>query len=545
VAQTDVMDRPPIGESRPEGRGNPLGFFGADNPHRNRTVDARSLLCLKVGRMDRRPILGRPPGDLRTVENVPGHLGVIESSTGDPRAVASAASDARLITHVQWRARYRDEAGKEHARHFARKVDGQAWLDEITTARKTGQYVDPKAGRVTFRAFYGEWSQRQVWQTTTVTAMNLAAGSVPFSDVPMNRIRRSHIEAWVKAMVIKPLAPGTIKTRFTNVHAVFRAAIGDKIIATDPCEGVALPARRRAEHAMVLPTPEQVGQLVEAAHPDFAPFIALAAFAGLRLGECAGLQLGDVEFLRRQLRVARQVQRAGQGEVEVRAPKYGSERTVYLPDGLLAMLADLISRRGTSGPTWLFVGSDEKPLHQATAGDRWRWTCKRAGVSGITFHDLRHIYASGLIFSGCDVVTVQKAMGHASATTTLNTYAHLWPTAEDRTRAAAADLMQSATSITFDGSQPQQGRRTSMIPRLNERGQCPYCKKKPLRYERQYFCMQCHRTYDLETEVMVANPPWWNADNTPLTEEDRAKYWGTSSYNPADRLRTMDESPPL
>ena len=59
----------------------------------------------------------------------------------------------------------------------------------------------------------------------------------------------------------------------------------------------------------------------------------------------------------------------------------------------------------------------------------------------VTLHDLRHFYASGLIAQGCDVVTVQKALGHARATTTLNTYAHLWPTAEDRTRKAADSLM--------------------------------------------------------------------------------------------------------
>ena len=57
-----------------------------------------------------------------------------------------------------------------------------------------------------------------------------------------------------------------------------------------------------------------------------------------------------------------------------------------------------------------------------------------------TLHDLRHFYASGLIASGC-VVTVQRALGHASATITLGVYSHLWPTAEDRTRAAAGDLM--------------------------------------------------------------------------------------------------------
>ena len=46
-------------------------------------------------------------------------------------------------------------------------------------------------------------------------------------------------------------------------------------------------------------------------------------------------------------------------------------------------------------------------------------------------HDCRHFYASGLIAEGCDVVTVQRALGHSSATTTLNTYSHLWSTAED------------------------------------------------------------------------------------------------------------------
>jgi integrase len=270
--------------------------------------------------------------------------------------------DIRKRPDGQWRARYRDDAGKEHARHFARKVDGQRWLDEVTTAIVTGQYVDPKAGRVTFHTFSAEWSRRQVWQSTTVRAMDLAASSVTFGDLPLNRVRHSHVETWVKAMTTKPLAPGTIKTRFTNVHAVFRAAVGDKIIATDPCEGVALPARRRTEHAMVLPTPQQVGALIEAAEPDFAPFIALAAFAGLRLGECAGLQAGDVHFLKRQLRVARQVQRD-----EIRAPKYGSERTVYLPDGLLAMLADLIrDRHLTTKPAaaWLCVTAVGRPAIQ-------------------------------------------------------------------------------------------------------------------------------------------------------------------------------------
>lgn len=62
-------------------------------------------------------------------------------------------------------------------------------------------------------------------------------------------------------------------------------------------------------------------------------------------------------------------------------------------------------------------------------------------LSGIKLHDLRHFDASGLVAAGCDVVTVQRSLGHSKATTTLNTYVHLWPTAEDRTRKAAESIM--------------------------------------------------------------------------------------------------------
>jgi hypothetical protein len=180
----------------------------------------------------------------------------------------------------QWRARYRDDAGKEHARHFARRVDGQAWLDEVTASRKTGVYVDPQAGRVTFKTFYADWSQRQLWQSTTQLAMSLAVRSVPFGDLPLGKLRKSHVEQWVKQMQVAGLAPGTIRTRYKNVARVFRAAVDDRVIPVDPCKGVSLPAVRRAEAAMRLPTAEQVGALLQAADESFQAFLGLCAFAG-------------------------------------------------------------------------------------------------------------------------------------------------------------------------------------------------------------------------------------------------------------------------
>lgn len=360
----------------------------------------------------------------------------------------------------KWRARYRDEAGQEHARHFDRKVDGQRWLDEVTASVLTGTYVDPAAGRVTFASFYRDWATRQVWEATTARAMNLAAGGVTFGTVPLARLRSSHLEAWVKAMQTRGLAASTIRTRFNNVRSVLRAAVRDRHLPHDPSVGVTLPRQRRREAAMVIPTPEQVGALLRAAD-DFAPFVALCAFAGLRLGEAAGQQVGDIDFLRRVVKIERQVQRAGGGEIEIRPPKYGSEREVGAPQGVLDLLSAHVSEigqvRSSSSPApavstvtpgtdeWLFPGEDGKPLHQNSVGYLWRRTrAKVPGCEELRLHDLRHFYASGLIAAGCDVVTVQRAMGHKSAAVTLTTYSHLWPSAEDRTRAAAQGMFDDA-----------------------------------------------------------------------------------------------------
>lgn len=283
------------------------------------------------------------------------------------------------------------------------------------------------------------------WAPGTVLAMSLAARSVPFGSKPMKQVRRSDVEAWIKSMHAAGLAPGTIKTRYVNVRSVFRAAVKDKVIGSDPTDGVRLPRGRRADAAMSIPTPEEVGQLITVADERFRPFIGLCAFAGLRLGEAAGIQLGDVDFLRKSLKVSSQVQRVNGGAIDVRAPKYGSERVVYLADSLVNVLAEHVANHGTTGEDrWLFAGEGDDPPHQNTVGYWWRKTLRDAGLAGIKLHDLRHFYASGLIAAGCDVVTVQRSLGHAKATTTLNTYAHLWPTAEDRTRKAAESIMSES-----------------------------------------------------------------------------------------------------
>ena len=157
--------------------------------------------------------------------------------------------------------------------------------------------------------------------------MKLAVYSTPFLDRPLGSVRKSDVQGWVKSMMTRGLAPGTVHTRVNNLRSVLNAAQEDRLIAVNPAVRLSLPKRRRREAAMTIPTPAQVGVILRETPEKWAAFVGLCAFAGLRLGEAAAVQVGDVDFLGRTLNVSRQVQRAGGGEVELRAPKYQSERT--------------------------------------------------------------------------------------------------------------------------------------------------------------------------------------------------------------------------
>src|SRR6478752_735361 len=140
----------------------------------------------------------------------------------------------KRVQSGKWRARYRDDAGKEHARHFERKVEAQRWLDEVTAMVVTGAYVDPKAGKATFDAWFADWSSRQVWAPMTAVQGDLVRRTVPFGGVPLAQLRESHLQAWVKQMQAAGYAPNTINTRMMTVKAALRAALRDRRIVSDP-----------------------------------------------------------------------------------------------------------------------------------------------------------------------------------------------------------------------------------------------------------------------------------------------------------------------
>jgi integrase len=350
---------------------------------------------------------------------------------------------------------YRRRIPRRLAKGFRTKAAAKAWLDDIVSSQVTGTYVDPVLGKVSFASFYNDWSTRQVWESGPRHTMDLSAKSVTFGDVALTELRKSHVELWVKDMQRNKLQPSTVRTRFANVHAAIRvAATGrPRLLAEDVCIGVKLPPVRKASAAMDIPESVEVGKIIEAANEWFAVFVAVSAFAGTRRGETSAIRVSDCDFLRKELRVERQVQWTEDGRIEIRPPKYGSERTVYIPDGLVTILAQYVRvhRPGDDPDRYLFPGRRDAdlPAHAATVGRSWRVACATAKMT-YRLHDCRHFFASGLINAGCDVVTVQRALGHSSPSVTLDTYSHLWPNAADRTRTAAQGLVDQVFGAAAD-----------------------------------------------------------------------------------------------
>ncbi len=359
-----------------------------------------------------------------------------------------------------WRARYRDDGGREHSRHFKLKRDAQRWLDEVATAVVTGQYVDPNAGKITWAEWNRLWFERQTWVDGTFEAATTAIESVPWIEKPISAVRSADVQHWVAGEVKRGLAASTIKTRLNYVQMSFRAAAGDRRIVTSPAAGVKAPRGRRAEVAMRILTAEEVQRVLsEAGH--FRPFIEACVFAGLRLGEAAGLQLRDVNFLGRTIMVARQVQGATMKTTKVVPPKYESERTIYVPAEYLAPLSAHVAGQQVTAPDeHLFTTELGRIYNRNSAGSAWRRVREATGLrDDVTLHTLRHTFASNLIAQGCDVVTVQRALGHSKPSITLNVYSHLWPSAEDKTRSATAAFMtevaNSADSVRTGAGKPQ------------------------------------------------------------------------------------------
>jgi integrase len=381
----------------------------------------------------------------------------------------------------RWRVRWTDpETGRSRAELFDRKVDAERYDANRKADISRGQYIDPHAGKTTVAEYAELWRKNQLHRVSTVDRCEsvIRRHIVPIlGSLQLAQVRNSHIKGWVKDRV-QILAPSTLATiYFGTLVPMFNAAVIDRRIGVSPCINVRLPDVPNATYYIA--TREQVGALYKALPERYRAIVYLAAGCGWRGGEIFGLELDGLDFLRGEVHVRQQLITLSGREPFLARPKTKtSARTNELPDITANALAhhlqefpaipmELSDETDPRKPLrriarLVFTDTHGQPIRRANWSHIWRSVVAIAGLpKGFGLRDLRHYFATVLIFGGANVKTVQLAMGHTTPTVTLNTYVGYWPEAPDCTRS----LVNTALGCT-----PPVPRR---IPRPCSAGQDP------------------------------------------------------------------------
>lgn len=355
----------------------------------------------------------------------------------------------------KWRARYRDDAGKEHARHFVRKTDAQSWLDEQTARLVTGTHVAPRQARTTVGEWCDLWLESyRVNRESTVrqARTHLARIKATFGHMQLGAVRPSNVKTWCAQMRAEGLEDSYIYALHARLAQIYSDAVHDGLVAKSPCSRRTSP--RAGKQRPYVCTTEQMWALHDAFPEHLRAAVLLGAFVGLRDGEVCGLRVADVDFMRGIVTPAVQYP-ADELKTET------SKTPVPIPHSLALELSAHVAKT-LRREDWLMANEWGQQLapwtlqravraarsgHVSPLPDDHDADCTGCLVPGLPsdfrFHDLRHYLASMLIASGADVKVVQARLRHASAKTTLDTYAHLWPDADESTR-AAIDVVMAA-----------------------------------------------------------------------------------------------------
>ena len=170
---------------------------------------------------------------------------------------------------TSWQTRWRDPSGKQHNKNFDRKVDAERHLTTTESRKLTGDYIDPRLGKIRF----GEWSKQvEAGRLDTRRSTNARDESClrslvlpALGAVPIASIQPSTIQQWVSDMHSRGYAPSTVRKAYEILTRTLTAAVESGLLARSPCRGVRLPRAKSTEKRFL--APDEIAYLAAAIRP--------------------------------------------------------------------------------------------------------------------------------------------------------------------------------------------------------------------------------------------------------------------------------------
>ncbi|REJ06278.1 site-specific integrase [Microbacterium bovistercoris] len=346
-------------------------------------------------------------------------------------------------------------------RGFTRRRDAELRLAEVELGKAKGEYVNPADAREDVASIATGWlsAREHVMKPSSYRAIRSAWEThvqPRWGARQVGGVRHSEVQEWVSELA-RTKSATTVLRAYGVLAAVLDVAVKDRRVSRNVARGVALP--RKVPKSKPYLTHQQVQTLSDAAaHPTLVLFLA---YTGLRWGEATALRVRHVDTLRRRVSVEENAVMVG-AVIHVGTPKTHETRSVPYPEFLALPIAKLCEGKGRDE---LLFGDGRMHMRLPNSRDGWfsaavnrvleveakaeaaakvRGEQEPARMPRVTPHDLRHTAASLAISSGANVKAVQRMLGHASASMTLDTYADLFDDDLDGVAVALDDARRAA-----------------------------------------------------------------------------------------------------
>jgi integrase len=318
--------------------------------------------------------------------------------------------------------------------------DVEAVLAALLTDARRGTLETVRNG-LTFAELADDWlrhgERQRGWKTATLKDYRSAVTAhlkPAFGKKRAEDIDSCAIEAWRTRWLNKHGKPRQASKLVAILHGIYERGRRVHGLRVNPAADVERLIIAYDSRAYDFYSPDEVWALSRAAASEQdAVLYLLAAFAGLRRGECVALRWRDVDFDRRVIRVLRSCNNYG----EVGTPKSGKGRAVPLVTELAEALDRLRAGAQLLRPDGLvFPSSTGEPLNGSALRRRFKIALQKADLRPLRFHDLRHTFGS-LAIDRASIVQVAAWMGHADVSTTMRYLHH-------KSHADEADLLGGA-----------------------------------------------------------------------------------------------------
>lgn len=326
----------------------------------------------------------------------------------------------------RWQAIYHDQAGQRHKESFVTKDEAEAFLADQMTAINTGTHVSKAQRAVTFGDLWPRFELIKSKTAKKTQEMYAGAWNLYVKDrwetEFVREVRSPAVAEWLAGLkTTRGKARGISESYEHKILLLMKSlcelAVDDGVLTKNPLKKSKARTQPASERRYL--TVAQADDLVSAIEPH-SLMVRVMLQTGMRRGEAAGLKVADFDKRRARLRIHRDIDETGKED----ATKSGRHRDVPVRGLLLEDLGKLVKGRGRD--EYLMPDLKGRPWTKHTWRPVWEKVRGKSGIADLDTHELRHTAVSWAIHAGANIKTVQRMVGHASASMTLDVYGHLW-----------------------------------------------------------------------------------------------------------------------